>query len=1059
MSLSHHCIDRPIFASVIWILVTIIGAVSYFALPIEQYPKIVPPTVVVSASYPGASADVVADTVATPIEQEVNGVENMLYMSSQSTNDGQMSLTVTFALGTNLDTAQVLVQNRVSIALARLPEEVRRRGVTTKKNSPDLMMVVNLFSDDGTFDQKYIGNYATLRIKDILARLKGIGDLRVFGSSDYAMRLWLDPDKMAARDMIASDVVNALKAQNVQVAAGTLGSQPISSPTAFEISVQTKGRLTKIDDFESIIVKTGTSGQIVRLKDIGRVELGLDSYSTRSYLGKKPAVGILVYQLPGSNALDTANAVKETMRELSKDFPKGLNYDIAYNPTEFVAQSISAVYHTFIEAVILVVLVILLFLQSWRAAIIPIVAIPLSLIGTFVVMAALGYSINNLSLFGMILAIGIVVDDAIVVVENVERLLAEGMSPRDATRKTMDEVGGALVAMGMVLVAVFLPVTFITGISGQFFKQFAVVIAVSTMFSVLVSLTLSPALAALLLKKTGGHGAEHSRTPSFFPNPITWFFFYFNRFMDSFSRRYGNTVAKVTRMSFIMIVIYGGFMVMTAAGFRSVPAGFIPPQDQGYFIIGVQLPAGASMDRTDAVMKDVIERVLNIDGIKNIVAFTGLSGATFTNATNAGALFPVLQSFDYRLSKGITYNDLLEKMRTAVSGIKDGRVVVIPPPPVRGIGNGGGFKMMIQDKNGLGIEKLLATVGDISKEANQSKTANSVFSFMENGTPKLYLDINRDRAEQLNVSLNTIFDALGVYFGSSYINDFNFLGRTYRVTAQAEPSKRMTSADIARVKVRSRDGNMVSLGTIVSFRDATGPSRVPRYNLYPAADILGDTAAGHSTGEAMKTMEEIAAKVLPQGMGYEWTELAYQQKIAGNSGTIAFAMAVVFVFLLLAGLYESWVLPLSIILIVPMCLFAAISGVWLAKMDNNILTQVGLVVLIGLACKNAILIVEFAKEREEKDKEDIWTAVINAAKMRLRPILMTSLAFILGVVPLVFATGAGAEMRQALGVTVFSGMLGVTTFGLIFTPVFYVLCRRISNYAQSKLFKKRDAIS
>ncbi|MFM7630908.1 MAG: efflux RND transporter permease subunit [Alphaproteobacteria bacterium] len=1057
MSLSHHCIDKPIFASVIWILVSIVGLLAYFAMPVEQYPPIVPPTVVVSASYPGASADVVADTVATPIEQEVNGVEKMLYMSSQSTNDGNMSLTITFELGTNLDTAQVLVQNRVSIAMARLPEEVRRRGVTTKKNSPDLMMVVNLFSDDGTLDQKFIGNYATLRIKDTLARLKGVGDLRVNGSSDYAMRLWLDPDKLASRDMVAGDIVNALQAQNVQVAAGTLGQQPVSSPTAFEISVQTKGRLSKAEDFETIIVKTGNNGQLVRLKDVGRVELGLDNYNTRSYLGKKPAVGILVYQLPGSNALDTAASIQKTMKALSKDFPKGLAYDTVYNPTQFVSQSIDAVYQTFVEAIVLVVLVILLFLQNWRAAVIPIVAIPLSLIGTFLVMKGLGYSINNLSLFGMILAIGIVVDDAIVVVENVERLLAKGLSPRDATRQTMDEVGTALVAMGLVLAAVFVPVTFISGISGQFFKQFAVVIAVSTMFSVLVSLTLSPALAALLLRSSHGH--DHAvRAPGVLPNPFAWLCFYFNRFMGAFSQRYGKTVARVTRIGALMLVVYGVFMGVTVLGFRDVPTGFIPPQDQGYFIVAVQLPPGASMDRTDAVVQQVIDRLLKVDGIKNTVSFVGFSGATFTNATNAAAVFTPLQSFPERLGKGLTYDSILAAMRAAVGDIHDGKVVVIPPPPVRGIGSGGGFKIIIQDKGGLGLQPLLDAVGEVSRQGNASGTATSVFSFVENGTPKLYLDINRERAQQLNVPMNTIFQALGVYFGSSYINDFNFLGRTYRVTAQAESQSRMQKEDIARIRVRSTTGAMVPLGTLLTFRDETGPSRVPRYNLYPAAEIFGDTAPGHSTGEAIKTMEAIAAKTLPQGMGYEWTELAFQQKNAGNSGIIAFVMAVVFVFLLLAGLYESWVLPLSIILIVPMCLFSAISGIWLAGMDNNILTQIGLVVLIGLACKNAILIVEFAKERQDKDNEDPWTAVCEAAKMRLRPILMTAFAFILGVVPLVIAEGAGAEMRQAIGVTVFSGMLGVTLFGLVFTPVFYVLCRRMGGFLQARFMNRKAAV-
>ncbi len=1041
MKFPHFFIERPIFASVIWIIIFIIGSISYFKLPIEQYPQVVPPTVVVNASYPGASADIVAKTVATPLEQEINGVEDMLYMSSQSTNDGSMALTITFKLGTNLDTAQVLVQNRVAIALPRLPQDVQRRGVTTRKNSPDLMLVINLYSPDGTYDQSYIANYAVLQMRDRLLRIDGIGDIRVFGASEYAMRIWLDPDRVASFNMSATDVLNALRAKNVQVASGTLGQEPVERQSAFEINVQTQGRLIQPEEFGNIIVKTTENGRVVRVRDIGRVELGSDVYGTRGYLGNKKAVALPVFQRPGSNAIETADNIKIAMAEMAEKFPPGLKYEIAYNPTDFIAESIDAVYHTIFEAVILVIIVIILFLQSWRAAIIPIVAIPLSLIGTFSVMSALGFSLNNLTLFGLVLVIGIVVDDAIVVVENMERLMAKGMKVRDAAHQTMDEVGSALVAIGLVLIAVFLPTTFISGISGRFFQQFGVVVAVATAFSVFISLTLSPALAALLLKHT--HREEKTISPSFLPNPFSWVFFYFNKGLAAFTNRYGLISTRVVRMGAIMIVAYVALMGLTLGTFKAVPSGFIPPQDQGYAIVGIQLPPGASLTRADEVVQQAVEKLMKIDGIVNAVGFAGFNGATFSNANNAGAIFPVFADFETRRAKGITFDSLMGQMWAAMGQIEDAMIVVIPAPPVRGIGNGGGFKMMLQDRGGLGVDTLNQSLWTLAGAANQSGVVTQVFSFYEIATPTLFLNIDRDKTEKLGVPLERVFDALTVYLGSAYVNDFSYLGRNYRVTAQAEGDYRMDSDNVARLRVRNDEGGMVPLGTLASFENKSGASRQPRYNLYPAAELQGNMLPGKSMGEGLALMENLAKNILPSGIDFEWTELSYQQKLSSNTGVIAFVLAVIFVFLLLAALYESWVLPLAIILIVPMCLLSAMGGIWFLGMDNNILTQIGLVILIGLACKNAILIVEFAKDREATG-ETPWQSAVDAARLRLRPILMTSFAFILGVVPLVMATGAGAEMRKALGVAVFFGMLGVTFFGLIFTPVFYVLCRSLS---------------
>ncbi|HDS3854503.1 TPA: efflux RND transporter permease subunit [Legionella pneumophila] len=1043
MKIALFFIDRPVFATVISIIIVMVGVLSYFNLPIEQYPQVVPPTIQVQASYPGANAKTVAETVATPIEQEVNGVENMLYMDSQSTDDGQMRLTITFKLGTDLDQAQVLVQNRVEVVEPKLPEEVRRLGITTNKNSPDLMLVVNLYSPNGQYDQTYIGNYAILHIRDKIRRIEGVGNVLVFGASEYAMRIWLNPDLMNTFNLTANDVLAAVRAQNVQVASGKLNLQPQKNQYGFEYHIETKGRLVKKEEFENIIVKSGENGRIVRLKDIGRVELGTQNYLTKGYLDKYPAVALPIYQRPGTNALATAQEIIKTMKSIAKDFPPGITYDIAYNPTLFVQQSIDAVFHTIYEAIALVVLVILIFLQTWRASVIPIVAIPVSLIGTFAVMQAIGFSLNYLTLFGLVLAIGIVVDDAIVVVENMERNIQAGMNPRDAARKTMTEVGSALVAMGLVLIAVFLPTVFLEGISGRFYQQFGTTLAVATAISVFVSLTLTPTMAVLLLR--AHHETLQQEELAWWKKPVYGFLHGFNRLMEGFSRQYGKLVANITRKTTLMIIAYGIFISITLLLFVYVPRGFIPRQDQGYFIVAIQLPAGASLSRTDAVINKAVNKILAIPGIAHTVSFTGFSGATFTNSSNAGAIFTPLLSFEERQRMGINYNDILKRLRQELSTIKESLIVVIPPPPVRGIGNAGGFKMMLQDRGGRGLDVLMEAAATMVNAANQEKATTSVFTFFENSTPRLHLKLDREKVERLNVPYANVVEALEVYLGSVFINEFNYLGRTFRVIAQADSEYRHTEDDILRIKVKSNNGDMVPIGSVAQIENTVAPSRMPRFNLYPAIDLQGDVSPGYSSDEALATMEKLAQNNLPDGIGYEWTEIAYQQKMVGNTAAIAFTLGVIFIFLVLAAQYESWSLPLAVILIVPMCLFSSMLGVKILGMENNIMTQIGFLVLIGLASKNAILIVEFARQLENRGY-NLWKAAIQAAKLRLRPILMTSFAFILGVFPLIIATGAGAEMRRALGVAVFSGMLGVTFFGLVFTPLFYVLISRLSKY-------------
>jgi hydrophobe/amphiphile efflux-1 (HAE1) family protein len=1039
MRISHFFIDRPIFAGVVSIVFIILGLVSLWRLPVAQFPEIAPPTVNVTGQYPGASADVVAATVVSPIEQQVNGVENMLYISSNATGDGRFTISVTFDLGTNLDIAQVQVQNRVSTALPRVPADVRNIGVTVNKASPDLMMVVHLYSPDKTRDTLFISNYANVQVTDVLSRIDGVGSITVFGSRDYSMRVWLDPDRLQSLGLTAGDVVAALQAQNVQVASGVLNQPPVSRPGAFQIAVRTLGRLVDPRQFGDIVVKQ-TENAVVRVKDIGRVDLAALDYTTNSYLDRDPAIGIGIFQRPGSNALAAAKAVQAKMQELSKSFPPGLKHTIIYNPTEFIQQSVDAVRDTIIEAIVLVVLVVILFLQTWRAAIIPLVAIPVSLIGTFFVMELFGFTLNNLSLFGLVLAIGIVVDDAIVVVENVERNIAAGLSPRDAARKSMDEVGSALIAIALVLTAVFVPSAFITGISGQFYRQFALTIAGATIISLIVSLTLSPAMCALLLKPHAGQGGV-----SWWAWPIRFFFRLFNRTFNGLAGGYGWLARRIVRIATLMLLAYAGILGYGLNEFRKTPVGFIPNQDVGYLIGVVQLPPGAALARTDEVNRKVADIALSTPGVAHAVNIVGFSGATFTNAPNAGAIFIVLEPFekrahDPRKSAAAIQGALFQRF----GAIQEGLVLVVQPPPVRGVGNAGGVRMMIQDRAGLGSQALQAAVGSMVVRASQIPGLTQVFSLFETATPQLYLDIDRTKAEMLGVNVADVFGALQTYLGSTYVNDFNILGRTFRVTAQADAPFRLETKDILKIRVRNGRGDTVPLGSFTTVSDVSGPYRVPRHNLYPAAELDASAGPGVSQGQVIAALQKLAAETLPEGIGYEWTTLAFQQIRAGSTAIFAFILAVVFVFLVLAAQYESLTLPLAVILIVPMCLVAAIAGVILRGQDNNILTQVGFVVLIGLAAKNAILIVEFARQLEDRGR-DRWEAAAEAAQLRLRPIVMTSLAFILGVVPLVWATGAGAELRQALGTAVFAGMIGVTLFGLLFTPAFYILCRRLAD--------------
>ncbi|CAN5325309.1 multidrug efflux RND transporter permease subunit [soil metagenome] len=1039
MRFSRFFITRPIFAAVIAIVITIIGTVAYFTLPISQYPDIVPPTVTVTAGYPGASAETVAETVAAPIEQEINGVDNMLYQSSQSTGDGNLTITVTFKIGTDLDAAQVLVQNRVAIAVPRLPEEVQRLGIVTRKTSPDFLMVVNMVSPDNSLDRGYVSNYALTQVRDRLSRIDGVGDVRLFGARDYSMRVWIDPGRAAALNLTAGDIVAALRAQNVQVAAGTLGQPPYATGNAFQINVETQGRLTDPKQFADVVIRTDADGRQVKVSDVARVELGSQDYGVNTYLSGKPTVLLAVFQRPGSNALAAAAGVSSAMESMSKHFPKGLAYSVIYNPTEFIAQSIDAVKHTLFEAIVLVILVILVFLQKWRAAIIPVIAIPVSLIGTFAVLSAVGYSLNNLSLFGLVLAIGIVVDDAIVVVENVERNLEAGLSPLEAARKSMDEVSGALVAIVLVLFAVFVPTIFLSGLSGAFYRQFAVTISTATAISLILSLTLSPALAAILLKPN-----EHEETGGAVKQFIRRAGDGFNRGFERLSLGYAALTRRLVNAPRKMMTVYAGLIALTAMVFTVTPAGFIPAQDQGYFLTIIKLPAGASIERTDAVMQKVVKRILPLAGVKGAVMLAGFDGPSQTLAPNSAAAYIPLKSFEERAKLGVTIGSIMAKAHEATADIDDAFLLLVPPPLIQGIGSAGGYRMMIQDHSGNGYAELAKTGYEFIGKANQTKGLAQLYTFFEASTPRIFADIDRAKANLLGVPPERVFEALQVYLGSAFVNDFNLLGRTYRVTAQADAPFRNTTADIANLKTRSNSGAMVPIGSVATFRDKTGPYRVIRYNLSPAIDVNGDTAPGYSSGQSLDAMDKLADATLPAGYSHEWTDIAYQQKAAGSTAALVFLLAVVFVFLVLAAQYESVTLPLAIILIVPMCLLAAMVGVNLRGMDNNVLTQIGLVVLIALAAKNAILVVEFAKQAEEEDGLSPVEAAIHAAQSRLRPILMTSFAFILGTIPLVIATGAGSELRQALGTAVFFGMVGVTGFGLLFTPTFYVVCRALA---------------
>jgi hydrophobe/amphiphile efflux-1 (HAE1) family protein len=1043
MQLSHFFIRRPIFAGVIAIIITIVGAFAYLGLPISQFPDIVPPTVTISTYYPGASAETVADTVAAPIEQQINGVDNMLYQSSQSTGDGRVTVTVTFKLGTDLDTAQVLVQNRVALATPSLPEEVRRQGVVVRKTSPSWLMAVNLLSPDGSLDRGYVSNYALTQLKDRLSRVDGIGDVQIFGARDYAMRVWIDPGRAATLGLTAGEVVDALRSQNVQVAAGTVGQPPFHSGEAQQLNVETQGRFKTADEFANIIVRTDPSGAITRLRDVARVELGAEDYGVNAYLSGKDSVILGITQRPGTNALAAAEGIKAELAEASKTFPAGLEYRIIWNPTEFISKSMTAVQETLLEALVLVVLVIIIFLQSWRAAIIPIVAIPVSLTGSFAVLAALGYSLNTLSMFGLVLAIGIVVDDAIVVIENVERNLEHGLSPKEAAHRSMDEVSTALVAIVLVLCAVFVPVTFLTGITGEFYRQFAVTIAASTVISLLLSLTLSPSLAARLLKPRSDHRAESGLMGLIHRAGDR-----FNGAFGRLSEWYSNFTRRILVAPKRALAIYAGLVGLTLGIFWYTPTGFIPAQDQGYALVAIQLPPGSSIERTDDVLKKTVAKLLKVRGVDQAVMFAGFDGASGTQASNAGAAYVTFKPFDERAGTDRTELNIENDMRAALADMDEAFVFVIPPPVIQGVGNGGGYRMIVQDRSGAGYQALEQAAQKIIGEAHQEKSLANVFTLFNTATPRIFADIDRAKADMLGVPAERVFETLQVYLGSAYVNDFNLLGRTFHVTAQADAQYRDDATDIGQLKTRSASGAMVPIGTVATFQDKTGPYRVTRYNLFPAVEIDGDTAPGYSTGQSLKTMETLAAG-LPQGFATEWTGIAFQQKLAGNIAAVIFSLSVVFVFLVLAAQFESLLLPLSIILIVPMTLLAAMTGVNLRGMDNNILTQVGLIVLIALAAKNAILIVEFAKQAEERGAGPI-DAAVEAARSRLRPILMTSFAFILGTVPLVMASGPGWELRQALGTAVFFGMIGVTAFGLIFTPVFYVACRRLGEMLERR---------
>ena len=1040
MNISRFFVDRPVFAGVLSVLILVAGLLGMRALPISEYPDVVPPSIVVRGTYPGANPKVIAETVATPLEESINGVEDMLYMSSQATSDGVLTLTVTFKLGTDPDKAQQLVQNRVSQAEPRLPAEVRALGVTTVKSSPDLMMVVHLVSTGDRYDLTYLRNYAVLNVKDRLARIEGVGQVQVFGAGDYSMRVWIDPQKAAEHDLAASDITNAIRQQNVQAAAGTIGASPSLPGVDLQLSVNAQGRLQTPEQFGNIIVKSGANGEITRLRDVARVEMGAADYTLRSLLDGKPAVAVPVFQAPGSNAIAISDAVQATMKELKLAMPEGVSYEIVYDTTEFVRSSIDKVIDTLLEAVALVVLVVILFLQTWRASIIPLIAVPVSIVGTFAVMYVFGFSINALTLFGLVLAIGIVVDDAIVVVENVERNIEAGFSPREATYRAMREVSGPIIAIALVLVAVFVPLAFITGLSGQFYRQFALTIAISTVISAINSLTLSPALAALLLKD---HHAKKDFLTVFMDKTLGWFFRGFNRAFGAMSRGYGRSIGGLLTRKSIVMVIYLALAGATYSMFNAVPGGFVPAQDKQYLIGFAQLPDGATLDRTEEVIKKMSAIALEQPGVKNALAFPGLSINGFTIGSNAGIVFAVLDDFEDRKTPELSGGAIAMQLNQKFAGIQDAFIAMFPPPPVNGLGTTGGFKLQIEDRAGLGYQSLDEAAKAFIGKAYQTPELAGIFSSYQINVPQLYADLDRTKAEQLGVSVTEVFDALQIYLGSLYVNDFNAFGRTYSVRVQADAKFRAKPEDIGQLKVRSQSGQMIPLSALLKVDATTGPERTTRYNGFLAADVNGGPAPGFSSGQAQAAIERIADETLPSGIDFEWTDLTYQQILAGDSGILVFPLALLLVYLVLAAQYESLTLPIAIIMIVPMGVLAALTGVWLTGGDNNIFTQIGLVVLVGLSAKNAILIVEFARELEFAGRTPVQAAV-EASRLRLRPILMTSMAFIMGVVPLVISTGAGAEMRAAMGVAVFSGMIGVTVFGIFMTPIFYVLVRLLS---------------
>jgi multidrug efflux pump len=1040
MTLSKFFIDRPIFAGVLSVLIFISGLLALRVMPISEYPEVVPPSVVVRATYPGASPKVIADTVATPIEEAINGVEDMLYMSSTATTDGLMTLTVTFKLGADPDKAQQLVQNRVSQAEPRLPEDVRRLGITTVKSSPDLTMVVHLLSPNDRYDMTYLRNYAVINVKDRLARIEGVGQVQLFGAGDYSMRVWLDPQKVAERSLSASDVVREIRAQNIQAAAGFVGGSPNLPGIDLQLPINAQGRLQSEEEFADIVVKTGADGEITRLRDIARIELGASEYALRSLLDNKSAVAIPIFQAPGSNALAISDNVRKVMAELKGNMPDGVDYRIVYDPTQFVRASIDAVVHTLLEAVALVVLVVILFLQTWRASIIPLLAVPVSIIGTFAVMHVFGFSINALSLFGLVLAIGIVVDDAIVVVENVERNIEEGLAPHQAAYRAMQEVSGPIIAIALVLIAVFVPLAFISGLTGQFYRQFALTIAISTVISAINSLTLSPALAARLLRS---HDAPKDALTRLMDRLLGWFFRGFNFVFRSGALAYGGGVRGIISRKALMMGIYLVLIGVTLGLFRAVPGGFVPGQDKQYLVGFAQLPDGATLDRTEDVIRRMSDIALKQPGVESAVAFPGLSISGFTNSSSAGIVFVTLKPFDERKTANLSGAAIAGQLNKQFASIQEAFIAMFPPPPVQGLGTIGGFKLQIEDRSGQSYEALDDATRAFMAQASKAPELAGLFSSYQVNVPQLYADVDRTKVRQLGVTVTDVFDTLQIYLGSLYVNDFNKFGRTYSVRVQADAPYRARADDIGRLKVRSSTGEMVPLAALLKVKPVSGAERAMRYNGFLSADINGGAAPGYSSGEAKAATERIAAQTLPKGFGFEWTELTYQEILAGNSGLLVFPLAVLLVFLVLAALYESLILPLSIIMIVPMSLLAAMLGVWLENGDNNIFTQIGLIVLVGLSAKNAILIVEFARELEFAGRTPVQAAV-EASRLRLRPILMTSLAFIMGVLPLVTSTGAGSEMRRAMGLAVFAGMIGVTAFGIFLTPVFYVLLRHVT---------------